>query len=448
MLKNKKATTKDTFKKASVVILSVIVLLVVLAVSLRNSHPQQKNVNENKDVWQIVKIGKINKEGIYRTSIAVDSKGGVHIVYCDGRLVYAYKFGNSWNISILSREGNNGYCAIAIDYNEHIHIIESNKNSLTYFYKGDGDNWKCMNISSEGQFGDVSIVVDYMNCPHIAYKWINTETYCESLKYAFKSSENIWNSYVVDKKPSEWGVGLFNDIGVDSKGGLHIIYIDTYINVSTKLIRNYLIYAYNLPEQNVWKNTTIAECGSGTIYSSLAIDSHNALHVCFTKTIEEGENDVRAVLQYAYKPYDGIWQISTVDSAGDVGGWCSIAVDAEDGIHISYYDYSHGSLKYAYKPKNGNWSITTVEDYPSAVSVGHHSSIAVDREGGIHIVYCDSTGAVKYAYKPPSKVFAKNIQKRAVDMYILSSYSYMNFACSARIIKFEEVLINEHARGL
>jgi hypothetical protein len=43
------------------------------------------------------------------------------------------------------------------------------------------------------------------------------------------------------------------------------------------------------------------------------------------------------------------WDINTVDnSAGGVGRDTSIALDAGDNAHISYYDFTNYDLKYAY----------------------------------------------------------------------------------------------------
>jgi uncharacterized repeat protein (TIGR01451 family) len=52
-------------------------------------------------------------------------------------------------------------------------------------------------------------------------------------------------------------------------------------------------------------------------------------------------------LRYAYQDDSG-WHIETVDSAGDVGRYTSIALDGSGYPHISFYDATRGGLKYAH----------------------------------------------------------------------------------------------------
>ena len=51
-------------------------------------------------------------------------------------------------------------------------------------------------------------------------------------------------------------------------------------------------------------------------------------------------------LKYAAKS-GGSWTIETVDAAGSVGTWTSLALDAQGRPRISYFDETNGHLKFA-----------------------------------------------------------------------------------------------------
>jgi len=155
-----------------------------------------------------------------------------------------------------------------------------------------------------------------------------------------------------------------------------------------------------------------------------------------------------------YARFDGAnWVKEVVDSADGVGLYASLALDANNHPHISYYDANKGVLKYAVNLGSG-WTISTldattqaadfnmaaddsldVQDIPDRIvdtrawrsellametpedvasaykGRGLHTSMAVDAAGNPRISYYDSTsGDLKFA-----QIFMGQWQIRTVD---------------------------------
>ncbi len=86
--------------------------------------------------------------------------------------------------------------------------------------------------------------------------------------------------------------------------------------------------------------------------------------------------------------------IQVIDTWGDVGRFCSIALDSQDHVHVSFYDNTNDALRYG-NNSGGPWDTWTID---SIGNVGSYSSIALDSQDDVHISYYDSTnGDLKYA---------------------------------------------------
>ncbi|MBI5055171.1 MAG: PKD domain-containing protein [Nitrospirae bacterium] len=261
--------------------------------------------------------------------------------------------------------------AIAIDNMNRPHIAYGGDHLYHAYY--DGTTWRYQTVDSSPGVGQyASIAIDSNNSVHISYH----DGY--RLKYATNASGS-WNISTIDSTP---GVGQYTSIAVDSNNRVHISYYD-YSNSDLK-------YATN--ESGSWVAYKINPTGDVGSYSSIAVDSNNRVHISYSEQFVVNLH-VDYDLKYATNA-SGSWVVSTIDTAGSVGQYSSIAVDSNNKAHIGYYDWDNGDLKYATN-LSGTWTISVID---STGYVGQYSSIATDSDNEVHISYYDYTNSdLKYA---------------------------------------------------
>jgi len=92
------------------------------------------------------------------------------------------------------------------------------------------------------------------------------------------------------------------------------------------------------------------------------------------------------------------FSLTTLDSAGDVGAYTSLAIGMDGRPLISYYDFSNGNLKVAHCIDLA-CSTATLTTLDSTGSVGHYTSITIGADGLGLISYYDlSNGNLKVAH--------------------------------------------------
>jgi len=189
------------------------------------------------------------------------------------------------------------------------------------------------------------------------------------------------------------------DYLLDSGGGTSIV--GTYNSVA--------IGADGLPvvsyRDNATPGLTVAKCGAapcstGTV-TRTTVDTGN---VGFHGSIAIGAGDMPVISYYdagneALKllrctstDCAGGSITTTVDSAGTVGTYTSVAVPADGLPVISYFDASQGSLKVA-KCNNSNCTAPALRTVDATGTAGQHSRIAIGHDGLPVIAYQEDQGA-------------------------------------------------------
>ena len=234
--------------------------------------------------------------------------------------------------------------------------------------------WRKTVVERGRVFSYTSLVISYDGKVHLAYGG-------EQLYYA------VWDGYTWQRQEIEdGGVGAYCSLALDSTGKPAISYYDA-TNADLKYAR------WN---GTSWDIGTVDSAGNVGQYTSLAFDSSGNPAISYHDATKDD-------LKYAH--WNGTSWIGaddsslvpdTVDSAGWVGSYTSLAFDGSGNPAISYYDATNGDLKYAYW-RCCQWYTETVD---SAGDVGSYTSLALDRSGNPAISYHDATkGDLKYAQR-------------------------------------------------
>ena len=305
-------------------------------------------------------------------SLRLDAAGHPHIAYGGDHLYYARHDGAQWHYETVDNAPDAGwYASLALDEvgQPHISYRDHTNRDLKYAWH-DGSAWHIETVDSEGNVGyDTSLALDSMGRPHISYRY--TMLYCSGrfcflhtdLKYAWHDA-STWHVETVD---SESDAGYGTSLALDGLDRPHISYFDQLGD---------LRYAWH--DALAWHIETVDGERYVGRYSSLALDGSGHPHISYC---DRGYRyDVPCDdLKYAW--HNGsAWHIETVDSAGAVGAYTSLALDGLDRPHISYFDQL-GDLRYAWHDGSA-WQVETVDS-----EEGFDTSLALDGLGRPHISY-------------------------------------------------------------
>ncbi len=280
-------------------------------------------------------------------SIAIDGNNKVHIAYFDSPnqdLKYATNTSGAWVAATVDSTGNIGrFPSIVIDSSNYAHIAYGDRTNLALKYATNASGaWVTANVDASGRMAQYnSIAKDSNGKLHISYAHYDAVgTGDMDLKYATNTS-GAWVTAIVDGAGAPV-VGLYSSLAVDSNNKIHISYQDTD--------NAYLKYATNT--SGAWVTATIDSTGSTGRYTSIAIDSSNKVYITYYNATDQ---DLKYITNAS-----GAWVTSTIDSTGNVGSYASMEIDSSNKLHNAYYDGTNGNLKYT-NNTSGSWFIKTVD---------------------------------------------------------------------------------------
>jgi hypothetical protein len=146
-----------------------------------------------------------------------------------------------------------------------------------------------------------------------------------------------------------------------------------------------------------WTITTVDSTVNAGVDTSLALDGSGNPRISYHRVDTDD-------LKYAWCDVNcantGNWAAEAVDSAGDVGEYTSLALDAGGNPRISYYAFETGALKYAFCDTGcdnpSNWANLAVD---SSSKMDGDTSLVLDGSGNPRISYHDDVDSnLKYTW--------------------------------------------------
>ena len=272
-------------------------------------------------------IGLISKP---ISNIRIDENNSSHIAYLtsDGNLTYATNNNNTWEKqTIKTGIGNNTFKNAVIDKDNNIYML------LNIYDSDTGEANLTLESNVSGSF--TQTIVDHNSNLSAGHLDIDNQN---KFHIVYQIDSQIW--YATDKNGSvvKEDTGYATDyepvIAVDESQSAHIAYI-----VNSGANEYELIYLTN--KDGNWTEETISLIADTKFrIESIEVDSNEKVHI----TYMDGNK-----LLYANNRH-GEWSVENIELG--VNGVkqffeSSLALDKNDRVYISYYDYYNRALKYA-----------------------------------------------------------------------------------------------------
>ena len=336
-----------------------------------------------------------------RPTLAVDSNGTVHAVWCDYPvgLYYAYKtVSGSWSMPLFLRSTplgcQNSTLVVSSDDTLHLAWEDTTLGNFQIFYatKPIGGNWTSPEHVSSGiaindHHYEPGLVIDSGGTVHLA--WWSAGSFVSY--YATKPPGGSWSSPSILQS----GVtGRGSDLAIDANGILHFVW-----QIQDHNVTDTNIYHLSKPSTGGnWSSAELVSDCSGTGASSsycaggFITASGNTLHAIWHKF---SPPNFIPDIYYSQKVGSGPWSqpvnISNTPGNSFVHNINDLALDSAGRPHVVWFDDSSGNNEVLYATFDGT-SWTSPINLSNSPSSSHMPGITI---GGNYVHIAWDEGDIK-----------------------------------------------------
>jgi hypothetical protein len=403
------------------------------SLNLINEISQIETIDRTSWFWSPISILTQTDDSSYDHDLVIDNDNNVHLVFKDATdnledsgtdtdIFYIQWNAETkiWsNLETVSTGSNDlsEYPAIAVDKNGNVHIAWSDQTELVpsgidadVFYKrrspdGTWTTAELVSTDSTDNLQQISIAVDHQGNPSIVWSDRTDVGDLGGLDYdIFYNNQIIATSTWLGMTliSSESDLGSYNpDVDVDEVGNIHIVWYDLS-DLGSGIDDDIFYKEYSISEED-WSLLTFisTESTSDSRHPCIKIDEAGIIHVAWSDLTDYDDAGSDFDIFYKYSaPHLSAWSTTEVISveSWELATYPSIAIDKEGTIHITWEDLteyagtgSDWDIYYRYRnTPSDDWSPLSLLS-TDITGTSYYPIIAVDNLGHVLVVWYDQT---------------------------------------------------------